>query len=177
MKKNKEITDQVMQKEKAGLVDLTIGPNDGHARSKHKAKKIASLAKEYNSKRSAERLRRNAMLAVQYRMEHYVNDDTVTYENIYTIEDFVKDFLAALGINKTNFAGYIEMDVSNLNKYFRADRRFSIELALKFAYFFHTPVEVWLKIQIKNELLELQKEKETAEKYSKYDYEKVLQIA
>jgi plasmid maintenance system antidote protein VapI len=117
------------------------------------------------------------MLAVQYRMEHYANDDQVTYENIYAIEDFVNDFLKVLGINKGTFAGFIEIDSSNLNKYYKSERRFTISLALKFAHFFHTPVDLWLKVQMKNDLLKLEKEKESDGKYSKYDYEKLLQIA
>jgi plasmid maintenance system antidote protein VapI len=177
MEKRKKITNQVKATEKTRFTDLTIGPNDGHSRTKEKTAEIAALAKLHNSNRSPERLRRNAMLAVQYRMEHYVNDDQITYENTYAIEDFVKDFLKVLGINKGRFAGYIEIDGSNLNKYYRNDRRFNTELALKFAYFFHTPPDLWLKVRIKNELLQLQKEKEAAEKYRKYDYEKLLQIA
>jgi len=177
MEKYKKIIKQGINTEKIKVADLTIGPNDGQKRSKEKAAEIAALAKLHNSKRSPERLRRNAMLAVQYRMEHYVNDDRITYDNIYTIEEFVKDFLKVLGISKGAFAGYIEMDGSNLNKYYRSERRFNIELALKFAYFFHTPVDLWLKVQIKNELLQLQKEKEAEDKYRKYDYERVLQIA
>ncbi|HEY8782209.1 MAG TPA: hypothetical protein VIM16_11365 [Mucilaginibacter sp.] len=177
MDKLKKIVKQVRNTGKTKIRDLTIGPNDGHTRSKEKAAEIAVLAKLHNSKRSPERLRRNAMLAIQYRMEHYINDSRITYENIYAIEDFVKDFLKILGINKGTFARYIEMDGSNLNKYYRSDRRFNSELALKFAYFFHTPADLWLKVQIKNELLQLQKEKEAEEKYRKYDYEKLLQMA
>ncbi len=177
MDKNRKMEKQANDNRKTKAADLTIGPNDGNNRSKEKTEEIAALAKLHNSKRSVERLRRNAMLAVQYRMEHYVNDDLVTYETIYAIEDFVKDFLKVLGINKGVFAGYIEMDSSNLNKYYRSERRFNIELALKFAYFFHTPVDLWLKVQMKNDLLGLQKEEEAADKYRKYDYEKVLLIA
>jgi plasmid maintenance system antidote protein VapI len=177
MDKYKKIVKPAGNTESIKAAGLIIGPNDGHKRSKEKVAEIAELAKLHNNKRSPERLRRNAMLAIQYRMEHYVNDDQITYENIYTIEDFVKDFLKVLGINKGAFATYIEMDGSNLNKYYRSERRFNTELALKFAYFFHTPADLWLKVQIKNELLQLQKEKEAEDKYRKYDYEKVLQIA
>ena len=93
MDKLKKIVKQVRNTGKTKIRDLTIGPNDGHTRSKEKAAEIAVLAKLHNSKRSPERLRRNAMLAIQYRMEHYINDSRITYENIYAIEDFVKDFL------------------------------------------------------------------------------------
>jgi plasmid maintenance system antidote protein VapI len=108
---------------------------------------------------------------------HYLQDDLVPFENLHTIEHFVTDFLKVLRINKTAFARFIEIDGANLNKYYRSDRRFNTELALKFAHFFHTPADLWLKVQIKNELLSLQKEKEAEDKYSKYDYEKLLQIA
>jgi plasmid maintenance system antidote protein VapI len=170
-------TKQVTSSGKTKIPDLTLGPNDGNERTKEKSEKIAALARLHNSNRSTDRLRKNAMLAVQYRMEHYVQDDQITIDNICGIEEFVKDFLKVLGINKGAFAGFIEMDTSNLNKYYKSDRRFNTELALKIAYFFHTPADLWLKVQIKNELLLLQKEREAEEKYSKYDYEKALQIA
>lgn len=159
------------------VIDITIGPNDGNKWSEKKTAGIKALAEHHHSQRSPERIRKNAMLAVQYRMEHYVQDDQVTFGNMCAIEDFVKDFLKVLGINKTAFAQYIEMDGANLNKYYRSERRFNTVLALKFAHFFHTPADLWLKVQIKNELLELQREKQAEEKYNKYDYEKVLQMA
>jgi len=150
------------------------GPNDGHARTKAKAAEVDAFALEHHRKRSPERLIKNAMLSVLYRMEHYVQDDHVTPDHICGIEDFVKDFLTVLKINKTTFAQLIEVDGANLNKYYRSDRRFNIELALKFAHFFHTQADLWLRIQVKNELLLLQKEEHPDEKYSKYDYEKLL---
>jgi plasmid maintenance system antidote protein VapI len=168
---------QIKNLSEAQAEDLTIGPNDGNAWSEEKMADVAAFAKHQNSKRSPERLRRNAMLAVHYRMEHYLLDDNITFEGIRTIENFVMDFLKVLGIKKGVFAKYIELDVSNMNKYYRNDRRFSTDLALKFAHFFHTPADLWLKIQIKNELLQLQKEEKANEKYDKYDYEKLLQIA
>ncbi len=158
------------------LIEVTIGPNDIYSRGKEKTNKMTTMAKLHHSKRSPERLLKNAMLAIQYRMEHYLQDELISLENICTIEQFVTDFLKVLGINKTTFARFIEIDGANLNKYYRSDRRFNTELALKFSHFFHTPPDLWLKIQIKNELLSLQKEKEAKEKYSKYDYEKLLQI-
>lgn len=165
------------REQRNSLIEVTIGPNDIHSRSKEKADEMTALAKLHHSKRSPERLLKNAMLAVQYRMDYYLQDDLVSFENICTIEQFVTDFLKVLGINKTAFARFIEMDGANLNKYYRSDRRFNTELALKFSHFFHTPPDLWLKIQIKNELLFLQKEKEADDKYLKYDYEKLLQIA
>jgi plasmid maintenance system antidote protein VapI len=177
MDKLKKAVKPIKNAGKANALDVTIGPNDGNKWSGDKMLKITSLAKSHHSQRSPERLRRNAMLAVHYRMEHYVQDENITFENVCTVGGFVSDFLKVLGIKKGEFAKYIEMDNSNLNKYYRSDRRFNTVLALKFAHFFHTPADLWLKVQIKNELLELKREKETEEKYNKYDYEKLLQMA
>ncbi len=162
---------------KEKTVDITIRPNDGELWSQAKTEKVTAMAKAQNNQRSPERIRKNAMSAVRYRMEEYVMSENSTSEKLHTIEDFVKDFLKVLGLKKGEFARYIDIDDSNLNKYYRSDRRFNTTLALKFAHFFHTSADLWLKVQIKNELFELQKEKEAEEKYKKYDYEKVLLLA
>jgi plasmid maintenance system antidote protein VapI len=175
MDRNK-IVKQLRERRNTPIPEVTIGPNDGDNRNKEKKVEMSALAKLHHAKRSPERVRRNEMLAIQYRMEHYVQDDQITFESIYSIEDFVKDFLRVLGINKTVFAQFIEMDSANLNKYYRSHRRFNTELALKFAHFFHTPADLWLKIQIKNELLLLRKEDQSSDKYNKYDYQKLLQM-
>jgi antitoxin HigA-1 len=159
------------------FVELTIGSGDTNEWSEAKAAEIAALAKAHHAGRSPERIRKNAMLAVQYRMEHYIGNDSVTAENMSKIEDFVKEFLVVLNINKTAFARFIDIDISNLNKYYSNDRRFSTELALKFGHFFHTPPNIWLQIQAKNEILILQQEEKADDKYAKYDYEKLLKIA
>ena len=165
------------KKNREKTVDVTIRPNDGSKWSAEKTEAITAMAKLRHGERSKERLLQNAMAAVRYKMEDYVNDEDVMPETILTIEDFVKDFLKVLGLKKGEFAKHIDIDDSNLNKYYRNDRRFNTVLALKFAHFFHTPADLWLKVQIKNELLELHREQEATEKYSKYDYKKVLQMA
>jgi len=177
MERIKRTAKQTTSQPNDDLVDVTIRPKDGHSRTKAKAAKLAALAKAHNAGRSPARVRRNAMLAVLYRMEHYIQDNKITAEDICKIEDFVKEFLAVLNINKTAFARYIDIDISNLNKYYSSERRFNSELALKFGHFFHTPANIWLQIQSKNEILILQKEEQAGDKYRKYDYEKLLQIA
>jgi plasmid maintenance system antidote protein VapI len=174
---NRKQIKQLKDNRNALVTTLTIGPYDGHARTKTKAAEMAVFAQAHHQRRSPERLMKNAMLSVLYRMEYYLQNDQVTPDHICGIEDFVKDFLIVLKINKTTFAQLIEVNGANLNKYYRSERRFNTELALKFAHFFHTPPDLWLRIQIKNELLLLQEEKQSDEKYTKYDYEKLLQIA
>lgn len=174
---NRKQINQLRESRNTLVKETAIGPNDGHARTEAKAAEMAAFAQAHHKKRSPERLLKNAMSSILYRMEHYLQDDQITLDNICGIEDFVKDFLTVLKINKTTFAQLIEVDGANLNKYYRSDRRFNTELALKFAYFFHTPPDLWLRIQIKNELVLLQKEKQAHGKYNKYDYEKLLQMA
>lgn len=167
----------IVKNKKRLAFDMTITPSDGHKWSKEEKALIEERAKFHHSQRSPERILRNEMLAVLYRMEEYIQDERITFQKVSTIEDFVRDFLKVLGIKKSAFARYIDINDSNLNKYYRSDRRFNTILAMKFAHFFHTPADLWLKVQLKNELLELQQEKEADEKYTKYDYEKVLQMA
>lgn len=166
----------VKRKNSEKVIDITIKPNDGNKWSDEKTAKITALAKLHHSQRSPELILKNAMSAVRYRMEAYVQDENITLDKAYMIEDFVSDFLKILGLKKGQFAKHIDIDDSNLNKYYKSDRRFNTVLALKFAHFFHTSADIWLKVQLKNELLELQREKEAEEKYNKYDYEKVLQL-
>jgi len=97
-------------------------------------------------------------------MEHYIQDNIITTDNIFKIEDFVKEFLTVLSINKTAFARYIEIDISNLNKNYSSETCFNTKLALKFGHFFHTPANIWLQIEAKNEILIFQKEEKTNDK-------------
>ncbi|MBC9915163.1 helix-turn-helix transcriptional regulator [Chitinophaga varians] len=165
------------KKKRTHQPDVTLAPKDGHARSaKHKAI-VAAAAKEHNTNRSTARLIRNEMLTIRYQMESYVLDQTITANEMRSIRDFANDFLRILKLKKGEFAYYIEIDLANLNKYYKEDRKFNPELALKFGHFFHTPADLWLRVQFKNEMIKFEQETKLEKKYKKYDYEKVLQIA
>jgi plasmid maintenance system antidote protein VapI len=154
-----------------------IGPNDGYARSPKDKAVIAAAAKKHHENRSAERLLRNEMLAIRYQMETYILEQTTTVKEMRTIRDFANEFLRILNLKKGDFAFHIEIDLANLNKYYNEDRKFNPELALKFGHFFHTPAELWLRVQFKNDMMRFEQETKAAKKYEKYDYEKVLGIA
>lgn len=174
---NSKICAMEKKKESRQQSDVTLRPKDGHARSaKHKAI-VAAAAKEHNAKRSTARLIRNEMLAIRYQMESYILDQTVTINKMRSIRDFANDFLHTLNLKKGEFANYIEIDLANLNKYYKEERKFNAELALKFGYFFHTPADLWLRVQFKNEMLKFEKETKLGKKYKRYDYEKFLQNA
>lgn len=157
--------------------DATLRPNDGHKRSAEQKALVAAAAKAHNATRSPGRLVRNEMLAIRYQMESYVLDQTITSNEMRSIRDFANDFLRTLKLKKGDFAYYIEIDLANLNKYYKEDRKFNPELALKFGHFFHTPADLWLRVQFKNEMLKFEEETRLEKKYKKYDYEKVLKMA
>lgn len=153
---------------------MTIAPSDGHKMTSEEKNSINKHIRDHHANRSAERIIRNQMLAVLYRLEEYLQEEKST--EIYTIEYFTIELIKILNLNKSQFANYLDTDVSNLNKYLRGQRAFNTELAMKFSRFFHTPVDIWLKVQLKNDLIALH-EAEKGNEYDKYDYKKVLQFA
>ena len=133
-----------------------------------------AFAKAHHAQRTPERKLKNEMLSIQYRMEHYINTEKNGEKNTISLEEFLSDYLKALDITFKKFAQAIDTTDGNLKKYLSGERKFNTDLAFKFASFFHTTPDVWLRVNIKNELLELKKVKNQLSKYKKYDYEKVL---
>jgi plasmid maintenance system antidote protein VapI len=117
------------------------------------------------------------MLAIRYQIESYVNDEKVSEKNMVPLETFIDMYLETLNITFKKFAYSLDSTDANLKKYLSGDRKFSTDLAFKFASFFHTTPALWMGVYIKNELLALEKEKKQLSKYKKYDYLKVLAVA
>lgn len=127
----------------------------------------------HSAKQSKEQKLTNKLLSIQYKLEDYIENED---ENIKVMKilDFVKMYLKALGLTKKELADYFEMRDSNLHKYLTGERKLNAEVALKLSAFSHTKPEHWYRIQIKNELFELRKEK--IEAYKKYDYRNLIEI-
>lgn len=155
--------------------DISFGVHDGQKRSAEKKALIAALALEHHRQRSPERLIKNELQAIRLRMEEYITSQNVTLEEIKTVKHFVTTFLETLKIKKTDFAKYIEIDISNLNKSFNNERPINYDLALKLGHFFHTAPDLWLKVEFKNTLLLFNGNKTRKEGYEKFNYEKMLQ--
>lgn len=66
------------------------------------------------------------------------------------------------------------MESSNLHKYLVGDRKLNSGMVLKLSSFTHTSPELWLSLQVKNEMIEINREKEKSKEYRKYDYENLL---
>lgn len=138
-----------------------------------KMKLVKDFIKLKSKEQTKERLLRNELLSIQFKIEDYIekeNDDNLK------LLDFIKMYLRTLNITKKDFAKYLDMHDSNLHKYLIGERRLNPKVALKISKFTHTEPEVWYRIQIKNEITELRKEERKTNEYDKYDYSKVLDL-
>lgn len=128
-----------------------------------------------SAKQSKERLLANKLLSIQYKLEDYIKDETDD-EEVLKILDFVKMYLKALNVTKKRLAGYFGMKDSNLQKYLSGERKLNAEVVLKLSAFSHTKPEHWYRVQVKNELIELNKEKRNVAEYQKFDYRNLIEI-
>jgi len=117
----------------------------------------------------------NRLLSIQYKLEDYIQNDSDD-EEVLKILDFVKMYLKALNLTKKKLATYFEMRDSNLQKYLSGERKLNAEVVLKLSAFSHTKPEQWYRVQVKNELIELNKEKQKIANYQKYDYRNLVEI-
>lgn len=162
------------EKEKKENFDIEIGLNDDKDWDDEKLAQLKAFVKNESENRTPERRLKNEILSIKYQMEEYINNNEDKIKVIYTLEMFLNIYLKTLNLTLKKFAQSIDTTDGNLKKYLSGDRKFNTDLALKFAHFFHTTPDLWLKIQIKNELIRLNEEKTQIKKYEKYNYEKII---
>ncbi len=136
---------------------------------------VKEFISSHSAKQSKERMLTNRLLSIQYKLEDYIQNDSDD-EEVLKILDFVKMYLKALNLTKKKLATYFEMRDSNLQKYLSGERKLNAEVVLKLSAFSHTKPEHWYRVQIKNELIELNKEKQKIANYQKYDYRNLVEI-
>ena len=136
---------------------------------------VKEFITSHSAKQSKERMLTNRLLSIQYKLEDYIQNDSDD-EEVLKILDFVKMYLKALNLTKKKLATYFEMRDSNLQKYLSGERKLNAEVVLKLSAFSHTKPEHWYRVQIKNELIELNKEKQKIANYQKYDYRNLVII-
>lgn len=130
----------------------------------------------HSSKQSRERKLTNELLSIQYKLEDYIQKENDDDEQVLKILDFVKMYLNALNLTKKKLATYFDMQDSNLQKYLSGERKLNAKIALKLSAFSHTKPEHWYRVQVKNELIELKKEKQNVAEYQKYDYRNLVEL-
>lgn len=126
----------------------------------------------HSQKQSKEQKLRNELLAIQYRIEDYIESESVT--DRLRVLDFVKLYLKTFNVTQKALAELFEMKDSNLHKYLIGERKLNTSIVLKLSSFSNLNPEYWLRIEVKNELTEIIKEKERSNEYQKYDYRNLL---
>ena len=135
---------------------------------------LKNQAKENSRLRSHEQKLKNELLAFQYEIEEYLNSGNSTSKTL-TIHKVVTNYLDILNLSFRKFAVCLDTTDGNLKKYMTGERKFNTDLAMKFSSFFHTSPEIWLHLQLKNELIQLNKDKKQKKLYQKYDYTRVIE--
>lgn len=157
--------------------DILIGSENPKEDSPELAAKTAAHFKTHVAQRTESRKIKNELLAIQYRMEEYLDNEDKKSEKYISLEAFLSEFLKILNLSFKKFAVNIDSSDANLKKYINGERKFNTELAMKFGHFFHTNPELWLKLYVRNEFIQLNAAKKNQKKYAKYDYEKQLQLS
>jgi plasmid maintenance system antidote protein VapI len=140
--------------------------------NKEKVKSLTTFIQSHSEQQSEERKLRNELLSIQYQIEDYI--DTENISNKLRLLDFIKMYLKTLNITQKKLADLFEMKDSNLHKYLIGERKLNPDLVLKLSSFTHLSPEYWLRIEVRNELIEITKEKERKNDYQKYDYRNLL---
>jgi plasmid maintenance system antidote protein VapI len=135
---------------------------------------LKKIIASHSAKQSKDQILKNQLLSIQYKLEDYIQSESDDIE-IVKVLDFVKLYLKALNLSKKRLATYFEMKDSNLHKYLSGERKLNAQVALKLSAFSHTKPEQWYKVQLKNEMIELNKEKANTKEYEKYDYRNLVE--
>lgn len=137
-----------------------------------KRNSLSEFILTHSQKQTQERKLRNELLAIQYRIEDYIETES-TSERLRVL-DFVKLYLKTFNVTQKRLAHLFEMKDSNLHKYLIGERKLNANIVLKLSSFSNLSPEYWLRVEVKNELIEITKEKERNNDYQKYDYRNLL---
>ena len=163
-----------LKKQKDSDFKIEIGLQDGKRWNDEKLAKVNAIVKSISEKRTPERKLKNEMLTIKFLIKEYLDNESLNEKDLISLESFLNMYLKVLSITLKKFATLIDTTDSNLKKYLSGERKFNTDLALKFGHFFHTTPDLWLKVNIKNELIQFKKEKKQSGKYRKYDYESLV---
>ena len=102
------------------------------------------------------------MYTLKLKMVKYLKTNNL---KIRSVGYYLKQALTRLKIKQNKFAAYIDLKPPNLTKILKDQRKINMEQALIFEKIFQIDAEIWLRIQTKKELADL-------EKVNKMDYKK-----
>ncbi len=140
--------------------------------NKKKSNELKDFILTQSQKQSKERKLKNELLAIQFQMEDYIEAKSIS-TNLRII-DFVKLYLKTFKVTQKKLAELFEMKDSNLHKYLIGERKLNTTIVLKLSSFSNLSPEYWLKVEVKNELIEINKQKERIKDFEKYDYRNLV---
>jgi plasmid maintenance system antidote protein VapI len=137
-----------------------------------KRKSLSEFILSNSERQTKERKIRNELLSIKFQIEDYIESDNPSVK--LQVLDFVKLYLKTFNVTQRKLADLFEMQDSNLYKYLRGERKLNSNLVLKLSSFSHISPEYWLRIEVKNELIEINNEIKKNKDYKKYDYRNLL---
>ncbi len=124
-----------------------------------------AIKNDYDSQTPEERMKWR-LYGLKTKMEFYVEPTNHhTKDKIFTVGQYLREHIEALGIKHKEFAQYMDIKESNLSALLKGKRRLSIELAHKLGEIFEVLPSTWLLVQNKNELLEVGQQRSMGKRY------------
>ncbi len=140
--------------------------------NEEKRKSLNEFILSVSEKQTKDRKIKNELLSIKFQIEDYIESNNPSVK--LQLLDFVKLYLRTFNITQRKLADLFEMKDSNLYKYLKGERKLNPHLVLKLSSFSNISPEYWLRIEVKNELIEIGKEIKKNNEYKKYDYRNLL---
>jgi len=125
---------------------------------------------EHAKKQSPEERIKIELFSLKLQIENYINKTEP--DEIINAGEFLGKYLKAIKVKNKVFAKYIDLEESNLSSIIKGRRKINTDLAFKLGQMFDLDPNLWLLIQSKNELLQVDRKRIL--KYKKYKLEELL---
>lgn len=111
------------------------------------------------------------LFGLQIKMEDYINSHE-DENNLIRVGDFLRLYIDKLNLKQNRLAKYIGLNPTNFNKILSGNRKMNFELSFILSQIFNLDPKIWILIQVKNEYLQLKKNK--AKLYQKFKLEDLM---
>ncbi|WP_421946542.1 helix-turn-helix transcriptional regulator [Phaeodactylibacter xiamenensis] len=111
------------------------------------------------------------LFALQIKIEDYL-DAHEDEDHITEVGEFLRLYIDKLGLKQNELARYIGLDPTNFNKILSGKRKVNFELSFMLSQIFNLDPKTWILIQVKNEYLELKRDK--LKHFKKYKLEDLI---
>lgn len=138
-----------------------IGDGTGHTDPENEeVKATLQIMRERVDAYSPEQKLKNKLFKLRIEMFLFVDPDQ-NQRTGKTVAEFLRSFINTIGIKNKEFAQYLNLKESNLSAILNGKRRINIELAFKLGQLFEMRPELWLQVQSKHEMIQLETEKKS----------------